>query len=73
MADLGKLSLDELKAQFLALGDQLSVIAEERLAILTAMQSRDKTTDVLSRVSDLNDADKQTLVNALAAQGITAA
>jgi hypothetical protein len=66
----GSKTLDELQAEFVQLGNDLSTIDAKRRAILSLMNKRKAELLAQFKTSDLTDVEKEALRQALFAKGI---
>ena len=65
MTDLTKLSMDELQALFVSDGQQLTILANERQAILAEQEARKKVASVQAKLDGLTAEEKEALRAAL--------
>jgi hypothetical protein len=63
--DVAKMTLDELQAEFVTLGDQLSIVANRRQTVLAAITKKQADAMVSARVSRMSAEEKDALRAAL--------
>lgn len=61
MADLSGVSLDDLRTEFVSLGEQLSTVSSRRAEILAEIESRMKRVAMQARIDNLSDDDRKIL------------
>lgn len=65
----GDMTLDDMRAEFVALADPLATIANRRAALASEMAAREKTARVQNRLAAMSDDDKDALAEALRKEG----
>lgn len=72
VTDYSTWTLDALNTRFIASGDELSTVAEERRALLAEISARMSKATATALIASLSDADKSALMAALTADGVAA-
>ena len=68
-ADPKAMSLDEMRAEFVALAEPLAAIANRRMALNAEIEARQKLAAAQNRVAQLSESDRAALLAALQGGG----